>query len=174
MRRATIALLLWVANTQQSQADIYTAYVPVDGVVHIYIPRRAGFDPNCDNSWDGNHTPTLNAADFTCFLQKFAANELYADCDGSNKRPYCNEVDFTCFLRSFAAGAVAPILVTVGVAAHDPYRWNDYTEYEVNPIGGIVTFSWQWPCIVGIVAPDNGGNDCQSWEQITTLGFPTE
>ncbi len=56
---------------------------------------------NCDGS---TAAPVLNVADFTCFLQRFAAGEGYANCDGSTAAPALNVADFTCFLQSFAAG----------------------------------------------------------------------
>jgi hypothetical protein len=57
--------------------------------------------PNCDAS---TTPPVLNVADFTCFLQKFAAGDAYANCDGSTQAPVLNVADFTCFLQRFAAG----------------------------------------------------------------------
>jgi uncharacterized membrane protein len=56
---------------------------------------------NCDGS---TASPVLNVADFTCFLQRFAAGESYANCDQSTSAPVLNVADFTCFLQSFAAG----------------------------------------------------------------------
>ena len=56
---------------------------------------------NCDNS---TQSPILNVADFTCFLQRFAAGESYANCDESTTPPVLNVADFTCFLQSYAAG----------------------------------------------------------------------
>jgi hypothetical protein len=56
---------------------------------------------NCDAS---TATPVLNVADFTCFLQRFAAGDAYANCDGSTAIPVLNVADFTCFLQRFAAG----------------------------------------------------------------------
>jgi hypothetical protein len=46
----------------------------------------------------------LNVADFTCFLQKYAAADPYANCDNSTTPPVLNVADFTCFLQKFAAG----------------------------------------------------------------------
>jgi len=63
---------------------------------------------NCDLSVD---TPFLNVADFTCFLQKFAAQDPYANCDcpvQGCSPPTFNVADFTCFLQKFAAGCSAP------------------------------------------------------------------
>jgi hypothetical protein len=48
--------------------------------------------------------PVLNVADFTCFLQRFAGGESYANCDGSTQAPVLNVADFTCYLQRFAAG----------------------------------------------------------------------
>jgi hypothetical protein len=56
---------------------------------------------NCDES---TAAPTLNVADFTCFLQRFAAGEGYANCDESTVAPVLNVADFTCFLQRFAQG----------------------------------------------------------------------
>jgi hypothetical protein len=57
--------------------------------------------PNCDAS---TTPPILNVADFTCFLNRFAAGDPYANCDGSTTAPVLNVADFTCFLNAFAAG----------------------------------------------------------------------
>jgi hypothetical protein len=56
---------------------------------------------NCDSS---TAAPVLNVADFTCFLNKYAAGDAYANCDGSTTSPVLNVADFTCFLNKFAAG----------------------------------------------------------------------
>ena len=65
---------------------------------------------NCDGS---NATPILNAADFTCFLQKFnigcaSPQGCYANCDGSSLAPFLNIADFNCFLQKFSQGCSAP------------------------------------------------------------------
>jgi hypothetical protein len=57
--------------------------------------------PNCDGSTAG---PILNANDFQCFLNKFAAGDPWANCDGSTANPVLNANDFQCFLNAFAAG----------------------------------------------------------------------
>jgi hypothetical protein len=57
--------------------------------------------PNCDGS---STAPVLNANDFSCFLNAFAAGDSYANCDGSTTPPVLNANDFTCFLNKFAAG----------------------------------------------------------------------
>jgi hypothetical protein len=58
---------------------------------------------NCDAS---TNQPVLNVADFTCFLQKYAAGDLSANCDGSTSAPVLNVADFTCFLQKYAAGCL--------------------------------------------------------------------
>ena len=56
---------------------------------------------NCDGSIS---PPVLNANDFQCFLNTFAALDSYANCDGSTAPPVLNANDFQCFLNTFAAG----------------------------------------------------------------------
>ncbi len=56
---------------------------------------------NCDAS---TGTPSLTAADFSCFLAKFRAGDVYANCDLSVAPPTLTANDFTCFLTSFRAG----------------------------------------------------------------------
>jgi hypothetical protein len=56
---------------------------------------------NCDGS---TAAPTLNVADFTCFLQRYASGDSFANCDGSTATPTLNVADFTCFLQKYAAG----------------------------------------------------------------------
>src|SRR5262249_9344949 len=56
---------------------------------------------NCDQS---TTTPALTIADFTCFLNRFAAGDSRANCDGSTTLPTLNVGDFACFLNAFAAG----------------------------------------------------------------------
>ena len=67
----------------------------------ITLPEAGACYANCDGS---TTQPVLNVADFTCFLQRFAAGESYANCDGSTATPVLNVADFTCFLQGFAAG----------------------------------------------------------------------
>ena len=57
--------------------------------------------PNCDHS---TTPPLLNVADFSCFLNQFAAGSSYANCDGSTTPPVLNVADVSCFLNAFAAG----------------------------------------------------------------------
>jgi hypothetical protein len=79
-----------------------TAGSPATSVtLDLQVPSAGFCYANCDNS---NQAPTLNVADFTCFLQRYAAGESYANCDNSTEPPVLNVADFTCFLESFAAG----------------------------------------------------------------------
>ena len=64
------------------------------------IPSAACY-ANCDGS---TIAPILNANDFQCFLNAFAASQSYANCDGSTIAPVLNANDFQCFLNQFAAG----------------------------------------------------------------------
>ena len=56
---------------------------------------------NCD---DSTTPPIANTADFTCFLQAYAAGESYANCDASTTAPVINTAAFTCSLQAYAAG----------------------------------------------------------------------
>ena len=56
---------------------------------------------NCDQS---TATPSLTAADFQCFINRFAASDPYANCDRSITPPVLNANDFMCFLDAHAAG----------------------------------------------------------------------
>jgi len=71
------------------------------GVALAPVPAAVACYANCDGS---TTPPVANVADFTCFLQKFAAGDPYANCDGSTTPPVLNVADFTCFLQKFAAG----------------------------------------------------------------------
>jgi hypothetical protein len=74
-------------------------------VLNLRGPAGAACYANCDHS---TTPPVLNVADFTCFLQKFAAADPYANCDNSTIPPVLNVADFTCFLQKYAAGCSAP------------------------------------------------------------------
>lgn len=56
---------------------------------------------NCDGSVV---PPVLNANDFNCFLNQYAAGDPRANCDGSTSIPVLNANDFNCFLNKFASG----------------------------------------------------------------------
>ena len=49
-------------------------------------------------------SPVLNANDFQCFVNRYAAGDPWANCDGSTVPPVLNANDFSCFLNAFAAG----------------------------------------------------------------------
>jgi hypothetical protein len=52
----------------------------------------------------GGAPPVLNALDFACFINRFAAGHPYANCDQSTTPPVLNVLDFVCFLNKFAGG----------------------------------------------------------------------
>ncbi len=54
---------------------------------------------NCD---DSTTPPILNVLDFSCFLNKFAAGDPMANCDGTPLP--VNVLDFACFINRFAGG----------------------------------------------------------------------
>jgi hypothetical protein len=56
---------------------------------------------NCDNS---SVAPVLNAVDFICFMNRYAAGDSYANCDGSTVAPVLGGNDFQCFLNRYVAG----------------------------------------------------------------------
>ncbi len=56
---------------------------------------------NCDGS---TAPPILNANDFQCFLNWYAAADSRANCDNSTAPPTLNANDFQCFLNKYAAG----------------------------------------------------------------------
>jgi hypothetical protein len=56
---------------------------------------------NCDGS---TAPPILNANDFQCFLNRYAAGDPTANCDGSTSQPILNANDSQCFLNAYAAG----------------------------------------------------------------------
>jgi hypothetical protein len=58
---------------------------------------------NCDGSLQAN-CATLNVLDFNCFLNRFAAQDNRANCDGSTIPPALNVLDFNCFLNAFTSG----------------------------------------------------------------------
>jgi hypothetical protein len=61
--------------------------------------------PSCYANCDGSTVPPiLNANDFQCFLNNFAAGLSSANCDGSTVPPVLNANDFQCFLNAYAAG----------------------------------------------------------------------
>ncbi len=86
------------------QSSFNGPFQPLSGdqsFVLIGTTGGGGCYANCDAS---TTAPVLNVADFSCFLQKFAAADSYANCDGSTQAPVLNVADFSCFLQKFAAG----------------------------------------------------------------------
>jgi hypothetical protein len=85
-----------------------TYYIRVSGRGNLDIgvyQLNVGFTPqpgfcyaNCDAS-TGN--PKLTANDFQCFLNRYAAGESYANCDGTGG---LTANDFACFLNQYAGG----------------------------------------------------------------------
>jgi trimeric autotransporter adhesin len=53
---------------------------------------------DCDNN------RVLNANDFICFLNRFAAKDPYANCDASTISPAVNPADFACYLNRYVVG----------------------------------------------------------------------
>jgi hypothetical protein len=96
---------LSIMNVGGQDAGTYDCVVtrPCGGVTSqpALLSVLGGCYANCDGSVTA---PVLNVADFTCFLQRFAAGDSYANCDGSVTPPVLNVADFTCFLQRFAAG----------------------------------------------------------------------
>jgi hypothetical protein len=65
----------------------------------------SGGPPPCYANCDASSTPPiLNVADFSCYLNRFAAGDSRANCDQSTTPPVLNVADFACFLNRFAAG----------------------------------------------------------------------
>jgi serine protease AprX len=96
---------VWTVEVIASQIvqDGYLATTALDAVYSLVVSNVTQGEPcyaNCDGS---TASPILNVADFTCFLQKFAAGDPWANCDGTGVPPL-NIADFTCFLAKFAAG----------------------------------------------------------------------
>ena len=81
---------------QLADANFARLFSNVMGATAIYSCY-----PNCDGS---TAAPVLNVADFSCFLQKYAAGDASANCDQSTSTPILNVADFTCFLQQYAEG----------------------------------------------------------------------
>ncbi len=78
--------------TSQSQVIGCTQYT-----VHL-VAAPLPCQTDCDGSGG------LSANDFQCFLNKFAARDPYANCDGSTANPVLTANDFQCYLNRFAIG----------------------------------------------------------------------
>jgi hypothetical protein len=105
------AWLAWNYNTTEDRGErawrqdggpwnVFNGMDPRGTFRVIGTPAGACY-ANCDSS---TVAPVLNVADFTCFLQRYAAGDSYANCDQSTGPPVLNVADFTCFLQQFAAG----------------------------------------------------------------------
>jgi hypothetical protein len=110
----------WFHNVPATRTPVYSMTAGTTYYIEVsqFSPTAAlpgnewlGFDfvatgpAPCYANCDGSTTaPILNVADFTCFLQKYAAADPYANCDGSTTPPVLNVADFTCFLQKYAAG----------------------------------------------------------------------
>jgi hypothetical protein len=68
--------------------------------IEVHVVQRCCY-ANCDSS---TAPPILNANDFQCFLNHFAAGASSANCDGSTAQPVLNANDFQCFINAFAGG----------------------------------------------------------------------
>jgi hypothetical protein len=65
----------------------------------LYVGCRAG---SCEGDCDGDGI--LSVGDFTCFMQKYALGDPYANCDGSMGAPVFNVADFICFMQRYGRG----------------------------------------------------------------------
>lgn len=86
--------------------DLYVGgwFLTAGGTSSPYLARWVGCTPcyaNCDHS---TVPPILNANDFGCFVNRFAAGSPDANCDGSTTPPTLNVNDFMCFINRFAEG----------------------------------------------------------------------
>jgi hypothetical protein len=68
------------------------------GADNIGLTLAAPCYANCDSS---SGTPALTANDFACFLNAYAQNQSYANCDGVGG---LTANDFSCFLNRYAEG----------------------------------------------------------------------
>lgn len=93
----------FAAESVNSDGDIVAGNAVYQGQFQAWIAGFGGTPcyANCDGS---TSFPILDASDFMCFRQQFAAGSPYANCDGSSTPPVLNVADFICFLQHFAAG----------------------------------------------------------------------
>jgi hypothetical protein len=98
---STITFNYWYASAINDQGWITAYGYTGNGFASAVLRPAAVCYANCDGS---AAAPVLNIADFSCFLQKYAAGDAYANCDQSVTPPVLNIADFTCFLQKFAAG----------------------------------------------------------------------
>jgi len=82
--------------------EIALAIVFPGGSSDTYALDNISYGPACYVNCDcSTGTPVLTANDFSCFLNRFAEGDGYADCDGVGG---LTANDFLCFLTTFAAG----------------------------------------------------------------------
>jgi hypothetical protein len=75
---------------------------PVTGVANFVAVVEGDVTAECYANCDGSTgSPQLTANDFQCFLNRFAAGAIYANCDGVGG---LTANDFQCFLNAYAAG----------------------------------------------------------------------
>jgi hypothetical protein len=67
-----------------------------------YTVQMATEPVRCQADCDASGVLTAN--DFTCFINKFAAGDPYANCDGSTAEPRLTANDFLCYLNRYAGG----------------------------------------------------------------------
>jgi hypothetical protein len=81
-------------------------FTQAGGGVAPFLARWGGTPcyPNCDGSKTPSGCPSLNVADFNCFLERFTSGDLRANCDNSSEAPVLNVQDFTCFLQRYSTG----------------------------------------------------------------------
>jgi hypothetical protein len=118
---AVLAMLLVLAGTAAAQTPVVsydltwialpshqTFLVVVNDYVQAVVSARFSPPVGTQVFYQGppgnGVAPVLNANDFQCFLNRFAAGESYANCDSSTAPPMLNANDFQCFLNKFAAG----------------------------------------------------------------------
>ncbi len=91
------------SSTRAFRADPANAWslAGVGSWMEMRINASQACYANCDAS---TAPPILNANDFQCFLNKFAAQDSAANCDASTAPPILNANDFQCFLNKYAAG----------------------------------------------------------------------
>ncbi|MEX2220016.1 MAG: S8 family serine peptidase [Phycisphaerales bacterium] len=104
--RTTVAALLGHTSTDISTLNPSHAGLLGAGRIHAGAAAAAASAPapcyaNCDGS---TSAPVLNVADFSCFLQRYAAGDPWTNCDQSTTAPVLNVQDFGCFLAGYAAG----------------------------------------------------------------------
>lgn len=97
----------WGLDNHGVVSDIPTSgnhWALAQGQSYLYglvIVRGTACYANCDGS---TTPPILNANDFVCFQNLYAAGDSRANCDGSTTPPVLNVNDFTCFQTAYANG----------------------------------------------------------------------